>query len=61
MPEHLRQSRAEPGCLNFRVFLRDQPLVWHVEERFRNQAAIKGQQARQMSALPRRKSAGSFC
>lgn len=46
LPDHITQSRAEPGCLEFRVFQKDDPLVWLVEEHFRDQAAFKAHQTR---------------
>ncbi len=46
LPDHIGASRAEPGCLHFRVFQQDDPLVWHVEERFRDHAAFTAHQTR---------------
>ena len=46
LPDHITQSRAEPGCLEFRVFQQDDPLVWLVEEHFRDQAAFMTHQTR---------------
>lgn len=40
LPEHIRLSRAEPGCLSFEVEQGDDPLVWTVEERFADRAAF---------------------
>jgi len=47
LPEHVRLTRAEPGCLEFRVEQdADAPQVFHVRERFRDQAAFDAHQAR---------------
>lgn len=32
LPEHLRLTRAEPGCISFEVSETDDPLIWEVEE-----------------------------
>lgn len=32
LPEHIRLTRAEPGCLSFEVSQTDDPLIWRVEE-----------------------------
>lgn len=31
LPEHIRLSRAEPGCLSFTVEPTANPLVWRLE------------------------------
>lgn len=46
LPEHIRLTRAEPGCLSFEVFQTGDPLVWHVEERFRDAEAFAFHQNR---------------
>lgn len=46
LPEHIRLTRAEPGCLSFEVTLTTDPLVWRVEETFTNPAAFEAHQAR---------------
>ena len=28
LPEHIRLSRAEPGCLSFEVTQSDDPMIW---------------------------------
>lgn len=38
--EHVAASRAEPGCLHFEIAQTDDPLVWRVEELFRDAAAL---------------------
>lgn len=46
LPEHIRLTRAEPGCEMFEVTQTDDPLVWHVKERFTDQTAFEDHQAR---------------
>lgn len=51
LPEHLRLSRAEPGCLSFEVRQTADPLVWSVEESFADEAAFDAHQARTRASL----------
>jgi quinol monooxygenase YgiN len=46
LPTHIALSRAEPGCLSFNVQQTDDPLVWHLDESFADQAAFDAHQAR---------------
>lgn len=46
LPDHIRLSRAEPGCLTFNVEPTDNPLVWRLDESFVDQAALAAHQAR---------------
>ena len=46
LPDHLRLTRAEPGCLRFDVTPTADPLVWSVSERFADRAAFVAHQAR---------------
>ena len=46
LPEHIRLTRAEPGCLSFEVVQTGNPLIWSVEERFVDQPAFDAHQAR---------------
>lgn len=46
LPEHVALSRAEPGCLFFRVEPASEPGVWHVNERFVDEAAFETHQRR---------------
>ena len=46
LPQHLRLTRAEPGCLAFAVTPTADPLVWQVEESFADAAAFHAHQAR---------------
>lgn len=43
---HVAASRAEPGCLYFDIAQTDDPLVWRVEELFRDRAALDAHRAR---------------
>lgn len=58
LPEHIRLSRAEPGCLSFEVNQTDDPMVWQVEERFTDMAAFEAHQARGKASEWGRISAG---
>ncbi|EJZ21814.1 putative quinol monooxygenase [Rhizobium sp. Pop5] len=31
LPEHIRLTRAEPGCLSFEVTQTEDPMIWRVE------------------------------
>ena len=46
LPDHLRLSRAEPGCLTFAVTPTADPLIWQVDETFADRAAFEAHQAR---------------
>lgn len=46
LPDHIRLTRAEPGCLAFHVAPTADPLVWEVSERFTDRAAFATHQAR---------------
>lgn len=46
LPEHIRLTRAERGCLRFDVVGTDDPLVWQVDETFADRAAFDAHQAR---------------
>ena len=46
LPEHMRLSRAEPGCRSFDVWQTADPLVWRVEECFDDPAALEAHRAR---------------
>jgi quinol monooxygenase YgiN len=46
LPEHIRLTRSEPGCLRFDVVATDDPLVWQVDETFADRAAFDAHQAR---------------
>ncbi|AMY69708.1 putative quinol monooxygenase [Frigidibacter mobilis] len=46
LPEHLRLTREEPGCLAFEIDQTADPLVWRVAETFADAAAFDAHQAR---------------
>jgi quinol monooxygenase YgiN len=46
LPEHIRLTRAEPGCVTFKVTVTDDPLCWQVAETFCDRAAFEAHQAR---------------
>ena len=46
LQDHADASRAEPGCLFFEIAQTDDPLVWRVEELFRDAAALEAHRAR---------------
>jgi quinol monooxygenase YgiN len=46
LPEHIRLTRLEPGCLSFEVTQTEDPLIWRVEERFTNRLAFEAHQVR---------------
>lgn len=46
LPEHIRLTRAEPGCLSFEVTQTDNPMIWDVRETFRTRADFDAHQSR---------------
>ncbi|AJE46941.1 putative quinol monooxygenase [Celeribacter indicus] len=47
LPDHIRQSRAEPGCLDFELWQDElTPTEFHVSEVFRDEAAFEAHQER---------------
>lgn len=58
LPEHIRLTRAEPGCLSFEVTASEDPLIWLVAERFTDQAAFDAHQARAGASLWAKATAG---
>ena len=46
LPEHIRLSRAEPGCLSFDISETDDPFTFEVMEAFRDREAFDLHQAR---------------
>jgi quinol monooxygenase YgiN len=51
LPEHIRLSRAEPGCVKFDVTQGDDPMVWHLDEAFVDAAAFAAHQARTKATI----------
>ena len=46
LPEHIRLSRAEAGCLTFNVDPTDDPMVWQLDESFADRTAFEAHQVR---------------
>lgn len=46
LPEHIRLTLEEAGCLSFEVWQTDDPLIWGVEERFTDASAFSYHQQR---------------
>ena len=46
LPDHIRLTRAEPGCLGFTVTPLPDGLSWTVDERFSDRPAFTAHQAR---------------
>ena len=46
LADHIRMSRAEPGCLSFDVTQTDDPLIWDVQESFRTRDDFDAHQTR---------------
>ncbi len=51
LPEHIRLSRAEPGCVWFNVTPGTDPLVWTLNEGFIDQTAFAAHQARTRASV----------
>ncbi|WP_065328903.1 putative quinol monooxygenase [Tritonibacter mobilis] len=58
LPEHIRLTRAEPGCVSFEVTQTDDPSVWRVEECFTDRAAFDAHQLRAGASLWGQKTQG---
>jgi putative acetyltransferase len=51
LPDHIRLSRAEPGCLKFEVTQGADPMVWHLDEAFKDADAFAAHQARAKTTI----------
>lgn len=58
LPEHIRLTRAETGCISFEVVQTDDPMVWAVAERFADAAAFQAHQSRAAASDWARQTAG---
>ena len=58
LDEHVRLTRAEPGCLRFDVCATDDPLVWTVDESFATQSDFDAHQTRMQTSAWARVTAG---
>jgi len=50
LPDHVRLTKAEPGCISFDVAQTEDPLVWRVEESFVDKLAFEAHQTRTRSS-----------
>ena len=46
LPDHIRLSRDEPGCLSFDVVQTADPLIWQLDETFVDRTAFEAHQVR---------------
>lgn len=46
LPEHIRLTKNEPGCVSFEVQATSDPLIWTVEELFADQKSFDAHQKR---------------
>jgi quinol monooxygenase YgiN len=46
LPEHIRLTRLEPGCLSFELAQIDDSMIWLVEELFSDRPAFEAHQDR---------------
>ncbi|QUJ77605.1 antibiotic biosynthesis monooxygenase [Sulfitobacter albidus] len=58
LSEHIRLTRAEPGCISFEVTATDDPMVWTVAEQFDSPAAFEAHQSRAAASDWARETAG---
>lgn len=58
LPEHVRLTRAEPGCLAFAVEATEDPWVWSVAERFVDASSFRAHQERVAASAWGRATAG---
>jgi quinol monooxygenase YgiN len=50
LPEHIRLTLAEAGCLSFTVLPQEDGLTWAVDETFADRAAFQAHQARTVAS-----------
>lgn len=51
LPDHIRLSRAEPGCLWFKVDQSADLMIWMLDEGFTDPAAFAAHQARTRASV----------
>ena len=51
LPDHIRLSRAEPGCVSFDVTQSADPMVWHLDETYIDTAEFTAHQTRNRASL----------
>ncbi len=58
LPDHIRLSRAEPGCRSFEVRQSADPMVWLLNESYADKTAFEAHQARNRASVWWEKSQG---
>lgn len=58
LPEHVRVTREEPGCLSFEVVQTADPLIWQVDEEFTDAVAFRAHQERAAASTWARETVG---
>ncbi|MGO3715437.1 MAG: putative quinol monooxygenase [Glutamicibacter arilaitensis] len=58
LPEHIRLTKAEPGCISFTVTQSQDPWVWLVNEEFADGAAFEAHQQRATASTWGRRTSG---
>ena len=51
LPDHIRLSRAEPGCIAFNVTQTVDPLVWVLDETYTDRTAFEAHQTRNRASV----------
>ena len=51
LPDHIKLSRAEPGCITFDVVQTANPLVWQLDESYADKAAFEAHQTRNRASV----------
>jgi quinol monooxygenase YgiN len=51
LPEHIRLTRLEPGCLAFEVAQTEDSMIWRVEELFSDRPAFVAHQDRAKDSI----------
>lgn len=51
LPDHVRLSRAEPGCLRFDIAQDSDPLIWNLSELFIDRTAFQAHQDRTAASV----------
>ena len=51
LPDHIKLSRAEPGCITFDVVQTANPLVWQLDESYAHKAAFEAHQTRNRASV----------
>lgn len=51
LPDHIRLSRAEPGCISFTVTQSADPLIWLLDETYTDKAAFEAHQTRNRASV----------